>query len=258
MQENVQSSSSVTQPNIKILTIENDAERLRSKSVPFPIDKTHQEVVNDLILELGNTLFRSSTAVGLAAPQIGISQRAFIAKLFTGVYVFVNPELTLSGHLSPSTEGCLSCPGVSRTVERNFNVKINAELIVKIGREKIIQTEGPFDLCGLDAFIVQHENDHLDGVLLVDKPEVAPYINPKVKERITERQAKIKKARNEKKTKQVLAPTKMSKKKLAQLKKDWKLSDRREKLRVEIQEMMGHKQEQQEHSKILGQKRNRS
>lgn len=103
---------------------------------------------------------------GLALPQLGIAKRGFVVLLDDDAVVMLNPELTLRGELTASREGCLSLPGVYGTVSRS------SEVTVRFWDED--WTEQRLDLAGADAFAVQHENDHLDGVLITDKllPEI--------------------------------------------------------------------------------------
>ena len=218
----------------KQVSIITDQEELRKKSEPVVIDPEKQEPINDLIKQLGDVFFNRPCA-GLSAPQIGIKQRAFIANLFPGVYVFINPTISLSGHTCPSTEGCLSLPGIRRTVARNFSVKIDAELIVKIIKQKIHQVEGPMSLTDLDAFIVQHEYDHLEGVLMIDRLE-APKKDPKLVEKQKQRQEKILRARQERKIKLNTKSQPMSEKRQKSLRDEWKRARKRDKISVEIQE----------------------
>lgn len=105
--------------------------------------------------------------VGLAAPQIGVSKRIFVIDIATGedqpsdLRVFVNPEILELGETCVSTEGCLSFPGSSEEVKRGKTVKVRAQ-----------NEKGEFfelEADGLLAIAIQHENDHLDGKLLIDR-----------------------------------------------------------------------------------------
>jgi peptide deformylase len=99
--------------------------------------------------------------VGIAAPQVGVSKRIFVAHLSTGSVVAVNPVLHLSGPVSTDAEGCLSLPGHQFSVPR-----------YEIARLDALDTHGtPFVLSahGWDARILQHEADHLEGILICDR-----------------------------------------------------------------------------------------
>jgi peptide deformylase len=108
-------------------------------------------------------LMRVSDGIGLAAPQVGIGQRFFVLKLPRDrERVLVNPEITWQSRRSVSSEeSCLSLPGVSVEVERSARVKIRAS----------DEHGEPFELSarGLLARAIQHELDHLNGVLCIDR-----------------------------------------------------------------------------------------
>lgn len=146
-----------------------DANLLHQKSVAC-----NPNAVDDLIVDLCESVPEKD--LGLAAPQIGVLQRVFVANLSRGRYVFVNPRITFLGtDMLPSEEGCLSVPGVSRCVERVGRLEIDADVILpwQISQQQVIigsKISGPMRLENLDACIVQHENDHLNGVLLTDLP----------------------------------------------------------------------------------------
>jgi len=102
--------------------------------------------------------------VGLAAPQVGISQRAIIVQTKNGPEAFINPKIiSASIRESESEEGCLSIPGVWGIVKRHTKIKVKA--LNKNGEKVLIKASG------LEAVIFQHEIDHLDGILFIDKVE---------------------------------------------------------------------------------------
>ena len=100
--------------------------------------------------------------VGLAAPQIGVSEKFFVVDIRDGKkYVFVNPEIVeTSIETGPYDEGCLPIPGVYHEVIRPLAVTIQAK----------DENGKPFTLKadGLLARVIQHENDHLHGKLFID------------------------------------------------------------------------------------------
>jgi peptide deformylase len=104
--------------------------------------------------------------VGLAATQIGEPVRVFIIDVATGedepsdLKVFVNPELLSRQGTQAWEEGCLSFPGVHEEVERAERVKVRAQDVD--GRTFELEADG------LLAVAIQHENDHLDGKLMID------------------------------------------------------------------------------------------
>ena len=99
--------------------------------------------------------------IGLAAPQVGILKRVFVCQYENKRLVCVNPILELYGDELESEEACLSIPNVLATVTRYSCVKVQA---YDINGKRFNQF---FD--GMMAIVIQHENDHLDGVLITDK-----------------------------------------------------------------------------------------
>ncbi|HWQ99875.1 MAG TPA: peptide deformylase [Candidatus Methylomirabilis sp.] len=103
-----------------------------------------------------------SDGVGLAAPQIGRHERIIAIQERERIGVYVNPEiLKASPALQIGEEGCLSVPGTYGTVERHKRIRIRA--LDRHGRTV------EFDVSGFPAVVFQHEIDHLNGVLFIDK-----------------------------------------------------------------------------------------
>ncbi len=118
-----------------------------------------------LVDDVAETMY-AAPGVGLAATQIGEAKRLFIIDVATGddepsdLRVFVNPEIVERNGEVRWEEGCLSFPGVHEEIDRAERVKVRAQ-----------DRDGkPFELeaDGLLAIAIQHENDHLDGKLMVD------------------------------------------------------------------------------------------
>ena len=104
---------------------------------------------------------RSANGVGLAAPQIGKSMRMFVVSYDGFDQVFVNPEIIDEyGEQCSIEEGCLSIPSIKADVLRSESVK------VRYFDEEWNQYENVFD--GITARIIQHEYDHINGVLFTD------------------------------------------------------------------------------------------
>ena len=107
-------------------------------------------------------IMHDAPGVGLAAPQVGVLQRLLVYDVDDDPRVLVNPLLDeFSEETEESDEGCLSVPGVTMPVVRSISVRVRAQ-----------DTFGePLDFVaqGLEARVVQHESDHLDGVLIVDR-----------------------------------------------------------------------------------------
>jgi peptide deformylase len=107
---------------------------------------------------------RDNEGVGLAATQVGRLKRVFVAAIEDDEYVVVNPVLTgISETTETATEGCLSIPGIQVDVERPVAVTISGQDV----SGKPLQIEAS----DLLARILQHEVDHLDGVLVLDRTD---------------------------------------------------------------------------------------
>lgn len=119
--------------------------------------------IEKLLDNLRDTLVESETGVGLAAPQIGISKRAIVINYDEDYYEVVNPEIISQEGQDTDTEGCLSLPGILGEVTRAETVTVKG--LNRQGEEITIKAEGYL------ARIFQHEIDHLEGVLFVDRAE---------------------------------------------------------------------------------------
>lgn len=122
--------------------------------------------VNDEIKQLAEDMFDTmieADGVGLAAPQIGKNIRMFVLIADDDVRrVFINPQIIkTSEETGPYDEGCLSIPQVYETIERPLRVTVQA--INEKGKAFTLDADG------LLARIIQHENDHLDGVVFIDR-----------------------------------------------------------------------------------------
>lgn len=120
--------------------------------------------VRRLIADMFDTMY-AEEGVGLAAPQIGISQRIIVVDPHdddVAPFALINPEIvTSSDDADRAEEGCLSIPGLTEVVERPVAVQVRA--LDAEGREVV------FDANGLLARILQHEVDHINGVLFIDR-----------------------------------------------------------------------------------------
>jgi len=104
---------------------------------------------------------REANGVGLAAPQVGVSKRLFVAEVEERLHVIVDPEIIAMEGEEAGTEGCLSIPGIIGEVPRAARVVVKG----KNRRGRGIKVEAD----GLLARVFQHEIDHLDGVLFLDR-----------------------------------------------------------------------------------------
>jgi peptide deformylase len=124
-------------------------------------DDELQRLIGDMI----ETMY-AAPGIGLAAPQVGVSLRVFVVDLSVGrdraqLITLVNPEFVQREGTQLEEEGCLSVPGFNATVLRPARVVIQGR-----DREENLQT---FEGTGLLARAFQHEMDHLDGRLFVDR-----------------------------------------------------------------------------------------
>lgn len=125
-----------------------------------PVDKVDDRI-RGILEDMLETLHEAG-GVGIAAPQVGILRRMFIAEPEPGeVYYMINPEILEKSGSDTAEEGCLSVPGFAGAVERATYVKIKALDID--GNERTIEAEE------WAARVMQHEYDHLDGILYTDK-----------------------------------------------------------------------------------------
>jgi peptide deformylase len=125
------------------------------------------EALEALVQDMFETMYHAE-GVGLAAPQIGISRRVLVADVRAreesqpGRIALVNPQVLRFGEeLDRETEGCLSMPGLEEVVERSWTIEVKA-----------LNLEGKpvhFEADGLLARCLQHEIDHLDGILFLDR-----------------------------------------------------------------------------------------
>ncbi len=122
--------------------------------------------INDEIRQLADDMFETmieADGVGLACPQVGKNLRMFVVIADDDVRrVFINPEIIkTSEELGDYDEGCLSIPKVYETIRRP--VKVTVQAFNEKGK--------PFtlDADGLLARIIQHENDHLNGIMFIDR-----------------------------------------------------------------------------------------
>jgi peptide deformylase len=109
-------------------------------------------------------LMNDALGVGLAATQVGVLNRVLVYRVHqqAPVAALINPEVEWSGKESESMEeGCLSLPSVLLDVERPVHVRVRAR--DEHGEEIVVEASG------LEARVIQHEIDHLDGVLILDR-----------------------------------------------------------------------------------------
>lgn len=141
-------------------------EILRQKCEPVKPEEINDEM-RALFEEMFETMV-SANGIGLAAPQVGIAKRFFVIDVGDDVKrVFINPEIIkTSAETSIYEEGCLSLPGFSEEIVRPVKVSVSA--LDENGKPFVIE-----DADGLLGRCIQHENDHLDGILYIDHGDEA-------------------------------------------------------------------------------------
>ncbi len=139
-----------------------------TKSLREPSKEVHKvsKKITDLVNDLLDTMY-SQNGVGLAAPQIGVNYRVFVIDVSTGdeplnPLVFINPKIIKKSGAIVSNEGCLSFPEAYTNVRRYKNVMVKA-----LDRRGRVFTLEAADGCLL-ARAIQHEFDHLEGILFID------------------------------------------------------------------------------------------
>ena len=127
-----------------------------------PVDMFNGEL-RDIFHEM-LVLMRAKEGIGLAGPQVGITKRLFVCELEEQVLCLANPTINIGVGESWLVEGCLSLPGIQADVKRNEQILV-----------KGYDAEGEmkkFRMTGMWARVIQHETDHLDGILINERGEV--------------------------------------------------------------------------------------
>jgi peptide deformylase len=139
----------------------------RLKQVSEPVESFDQ-ALRDFIADLEETRLAGPGAVGIAAPQVGHFQRLVILDLSGrpktpnhGHLVLINPEITHWDGFAMGREGCLSVPDYTGNVIRATQIRLKAQDADGV--------EHQYEMEGFEARAVQHELDHLDGLLFVDR-----------------------------------------------------------------------------------------
>jgi peptide deformylase len=163
-------------PDLHIVTYPHPALSRPSKPL-VRIDAELREIVRGMF-----ELMYAAKGVGLAANQVNLPYRLFVMNLAADPSkaeeerVFINPVLSRPKGAEEAEEGCLSLPGVYAPVRRPAQITINAYNLE--GQEVFARLEG------LAARVVQHETDHLDGILFIDR--LSPTARMAVSEQIKE------------------------------------------------------------------------
>ncbi len=140
---------------LEIRTVGDEVLRRKSKSV-----KTVNSVIRRLLDEMAATMQHES-GIGLAAPQVGIAKRVLVADVGDGLIELINPEILFAQGSQVGLEGCLSIPDVVGEVSRADSVRVTG--LNRDGHQVWLEANGLLARC------LQHEIDHLDGILFTDR-----------------------------------------------------------------------------------------
>lgn len=144
---------------LRNLVIEGDP-LLRKTS--RPVDEITPRIIK-LLDDMADTMYFEGRGIGIAAPQVGVLRRIFVIDVGDehGLIEFINPEIIETSGSQIDNEGCLSVPSKTCEVERPEHVKIKA--LNRNGEEFELEADGLLARC------ICHENDHLNGILFIDK-----------------------------------------------------------------------------------------
>ena len=139
---------------------------LAREAEPLTLDYIQSTQFRHRVSYMFNIMYRNN-GVGLSAPQVGWNARLFIvnpagrAEHSSKSFVFINPELAFISGEQVGEEGCLSLPGIYLPVKRYNKIRVKA--LNELGREYEVEADG------FVSRIIQHENDHLHGIMMIDR-----------------------------------------------------------------------------------------
>lgn len=162
-------------PPMAIHTLGDEVLRTPAKRIG-KVDEAVRELARQMLLSM-----YAAKGIGLAAPQVGVHQQLLVIDLdlenpATPPMVLINPEITAEGgSICTYEEGCLSIPGVYLDVVRPSVVEVSYRC--EMGRSRRLKADGLLARC------IQHEMDHLNGVLFVDRVSDAASLEEGLKEK---------------------------------------------------------------------------
>src|ERR1700730_3638961 len=131
--------------------------RLRTKCPRVPrVDDSIRELVDDMV-----DTMRDAPGIGLAAPQVGVMLRVIVAEVEDHLHVLINPEIARAEGEQGLAEACLSVPGTVGELNRLHMISVKCKN--RAGKEVRVRAEGLLARC------LQHETDHIDGILFTDR-----------------------------------------------------------------------------------------
>jgi peptide deformylase len=140
---------------LKILTLEDPRLRQKAKAVT-KVTKRHRILTRDML----QTMYDAKNGVGLAGPQVGVLERIVVIDIGKGPLILFNPRIMTREGKSKEAESCLSIPDRSEYVIRAERVSVS--YMNPDGKKMTINGTGAI------ARVLQHEIDHLDGILFID------------------------------------------------------------------------------------------
>lgn len=149
-------SQSTSQVRVRPLVSETDPILHTPAAEVTTFDDSLRQTLNDMEVTM-----RVDGGIGLAAPQVGVSQRLIVVRAGNGLVKMVNPRIVSRSGDVVSTEGCLSLPGRQYTLHRATHVVVEAQ--DENGHPVTRESKG------MEAVVLQHEIDHLDGVTIADR-----------------------------------------------------------------------------------------
>lgn len=163
---------------LREIVVVEDA-RLRTKCPRVPrVDDSIRQLIDDMV-----DTMRDAPGIGLAAPQVGVLLRVIVCEVDENLHTIVNPEIVRAEGEQVGDEGCLSIPGYIGEVTRAERVVVKGKN--RSGKDIRIKAEGLLARC------LQHEIDHIDGILFTDRmddPSQLRKVEPKEIEAAAEAQ----------------------------------------------------------------------
>ncbi len=172
---------------IRIIRTDKD-EILRKVSKPVELIDNK---IRELALDMLDTMYKND-GVGLAAPQVGVLKRVIVYALEDNIHVLVNPYITKTIGLQTEEEGCLSSIDMFGKVDRPAEVHASGTNLD--GKTVKIKAKG------LEAVVICHEIDHLDGILFLDKAYDVYHLTEEEKE-VRRKEAEILNKKSKRKSK---------------------------------------------------------
>ena len=162
-------------PQAEPLPIVKGADQPVLRTPAQPVPRVTREI-RRLLDRMAATMY-AADGIGLAAPQVGVSKRIIVVDVGDGLIELINPEIVRRGEATEAGyEGCLSLPRILAEVERPTSVQVTG--LDRRGRRVWVEAEGLLARC------LQHEIDHLDGVLITDRARKVVELPPESELRV--------------------------------------------------------------------------